>query len=62
MREKLAGGAPVGSVQLNRNEDVPSLSRAKATPSVTEYLLVLTSELTACDMFASRRKPDAIPY
>ena len=62
MREKLAGGAPVGSVQLNRNEAAPSLSRAKATPSVTEYLLVLTSVVTACDMFANRRKPDAMPY
>ena len=36
MLEKLAGVAPVGSVQLNRNEDAPLFPRVKATPESTE--------------------------
>jgi hypothetical protein len=62
MLEKLAGGAPVGSVQLNRKSDAPLFPRVKATPSVTEYLLVLTSVVTACAIVASMRKLDAMPY
>lgn len=60
MFEELSGGAPDGSVQLKRKSDAPLFPRVKATPSVTEYLLVLTSVVTACDMVARRRKLDAM--
>ena len=60
MFEKLRGGAPDGSAQLKRKSDAPLLPRVKATPSVTEYLLGLTSVVTACEVVASMRKLDAI--
>ena len=62
MFEKLSGGAPDGSAQLKRKSDAPLFPRVKATPSVTEYLLGLTSEVTACDIVASMRKLDATPH
>ena len=62
MFEKLRGKAPDGSAQLKRKSDAPLFPSVKATPSVTEYLLGLTSVVTACDMVGSMRKPDAIPY
>ncbi len=36
MLEKLAGGFPDGSVQLNRKLDAPLLPMVKVTPSDTE--------------------------
>ena len=62
MLVKLAGEEPVGSVQLKRKSELPLLPREKATPSETEYLLVLMSEVTAYDVFANRREQHAMPH
>ena len=40
-------GVPKGSVQLKRKSEAPLLAREKVTPSVTEYILVLTKVVTA---------------
>ena len=40
-------GAPEGSFQLKRKSENPLVEIEKATPSVTEYTLVLTKVVTA---------------
>jgi hypothetical protein len=50
--------APAESVQLKRKFDAPLLPIAKATPSVTKYLLVLRRVVVACERGANASRLD----